>query len=88
VHSASLQFLPSSHGSSLRTMPVFSSATGLGCENLQRALLQPTEYLHKALDDGLVGTGPVVEELGFIGETVCDPNLVPCGTTTGRCGVP
>jgi hypothetical protein len=32
VHSASLHFFPSSHGSSLNTIPLCSSATGEGCE--------------------------------------------------------
>jgi hypothetical protein len=32
VHSASLHFFPSSHGSSLNTIPLCSSATGDGCE--------------------------------------------------------
>jgi hypothetical protein len=36
-------------------MPLFSSATGDGCEKVQRAFVQPTPYLHSAVERGLSG---------------------------------
>lgn len=60
THSASLQFLPAGHASSLSTIPVFSSATGDGWLYTHRALLHPTPNLHSAVEVGLSGIGPLL----------------------------
>jgi hypothetical protein len=84
VHSASLHFFPSSHGSSLKTIPLCSSATGDGCEYGHRALLHPMEYRQRAFEDGFSGIGPGAEDgLGVMADTEWPPSFVPWGTFTG-----
>jgi len=84
MHPASLQFLPSSHASSLSTMPVFSSATGLGCEYVHLEFEQPVEYRHNAFDVGFSGIGPgETLRLGGTTDTECLPSFVPGGIFAG-----